>query len=266
MSLMAELDNPAGRLHQFLAAAQETDGNQNAGVALGKMLGANYPNQLGLLLELLAAVVRLSEGVRQDLRALGQDDELYFEPLDRAEAAFAGLHLNAPLSSFQSLISESTLYGLKVCSSILHKHRPRPLPEAATIDKLRRSMHDLAGEVHAADIDEELRLFLLEQLQSMIRATQMYRIAGREVLEAAVDQLIGTTSRRSDVRDKLEPSSFGKRLKELALAMALALSLVNDSFQLVHNAFPPSLAAPLVVEVDPSPSGAVSQLAPDAVP
>ena len=256
---VADLDNPAGRLHNLLAAAKATDAGQAAGVVWGSILGANYPNELAVLLTRLAAVVDLPEKARQDLQSLGHglgdsdDEELYFEPLSQAEAAFAGLHLKSPIRDFQSLITENVLFGLRAVSRELHRSkRSKPLPDGQALADLLGSTHDLLREVIDADVDEELRAFLIEHLNDMTEAIQEYRIVGREVLEAVVDRTTGNLLRRPDLRPVIQKAPLGKRFLELMKHLLVVLSVVNSSFDAIDHAFPALMPAPPLAAVQES--------------
>ena len=231
----------------------------------GNILGANYPNELPVLFDRLAAVMALPEQARQELRALGETDELYMEPLASADNAFAGLHLTSSNGTFTPLVTDRMLYGLLVCSKVLHDHRPKPLPDADTLDRLLHEAEELVRDVLDADIDEELRTLLVDHLQSMIGAMQTYRIRGREALEAAVDRAVGNLVRRPDLHPAVQKSSLGTRFSKLLAGLVLALTAWNSTFDAIGNVAALTAGSPST-EQEKGPSAPPSTLPPAGGP
>jgi hypothetical protein len=233
-------DNPAGRLHKFLADMRAQQQHLTISQALREVLSG--PLTDAEVLHAMAAAMALPAQIRAQVEELDDDIELLMRWERHVVGALgSGFALAQPLNTMINQYDATDLYGLEVCSKELHRHQAERVIGAADLDRLRAELDALRDDLLASVLPADLRGFLLEHLEDMARALLNYQLYGIAAVERAYDRTTGALARRSDLTARLirqEDSQdsvgrFGRFLAQVALAIAVAQSALALPSQVV---------------------------------
>lgn len=183
---MAELHNPAGRLHALLKAyAQHKAGSMQA--AWAKVLGVSE-SDVPLHLDEVAKLLRQTRDVA---KALGREA---FEPIpDHVQALSRTIYpidqaLNNPARHVQP--NGEAMRGLAMFSAYLEEFAPDgELPTEDERNDLRQAVCELIDQVIAADLPAQVRRMLLNRLAEMLEALDHLASGGPDAVRRAAEAL-----------------------------------------------------------------------------
>jgi hypothetical protein len=231
-------DNPAGRLHALLTQLRGQDWSERVQVGWAAVLAVGSSEQdLPELARRLAPVYELPVEIEASVARLDPDDYDH-DMLLRWRPAVAGV-LQAtcfpfnPLETVMHKYDGETLAWLEHSNDVLQRRRSEREVKAADAERIEKLVHDLAKEIAEADVDGELRIFLLDHLDSMSRALRDLPVRGVLALQDAYDRAIGSLVRRKDLWVKWEREpGFWKKYERLLTVLALTIGLVTQGAQL----------------------------------
>lgn len=219
--------DPASRLRSLLLAARDT----NAGLlreGWATLLDVEVTDR-ATLLSRVGDVVALPNQIRAAIQDVAPDHEELTDRLPEIEAALSMLNLDGQKwNDFRTRYSDAALDQLRYVSRELRRYGTYPSTTREELDKLRQQAQDLIEDVLQADLDSELRDYLLRHLQRVREALERFRVLGPEAVDDAIRQATGDLHLRPDLDDK-RGHPLAKSFGALLAAVSLLSSTVNNT-------------------------------------
>jgi hypothetical protein len=258
---VATLDNPAARLRRALLAFKKGATNPQStqmGAAIAVALGVKFEEDEALFFRRLTQFMELPGEVRGAVGELDNvDPDVLLKRLPEVENKLSMFYsLKSPCAGFMGAVSDTVLDSLEVCSSMLHLHRPEPVPTKEQLDEIRESLSTLLDDVQAADkLSFEIRSFLASHLHDMLWAVDEFAIGGTKPLERAVQWTIGDLTVHRELAKATEKEKLGKRFFETMSKVLIVLSVLHTGYQLTEAAVPALQPThdPEVIVIDSNP-------------
>jgi len=172
-------NNPAGRLYQILSeVTKQRNENEPMQRVWARIFGLEESNAEGIF-RAYVELLRLLKTAREAVEQLPDiDPNLYVKPFEQLERAFTVRSITTNLRSFKQHLTEGTMTALQFCAHALGKVSDETEVPQATLRKLREQVEALISEVLSAELQYEIRVFLVERLEEIRRAIIYYRING----------------------------------------------------------------------------------------
>lgn len=263
--------NPAQRLATIFQQILASDRNNQTKQVIASILGA--PDDVALTRS-LSYVFALPDKVVDALRSveLEEDDlDWHLGWLPPAQHALADLwQFNSPIQTVQQHFSPADLMNLESANRLLKRVKFERQIEEAQLDALGekvRELHDAL--VAASDIPDDLKLFMLDQLDQIARALREFRIRGPVALTEALDSVVGAIYRVSSSRPGTitpETRTWFQKFKTVVADLAIVVGLTGAvlqlpaNFQSAVNELSPPTQVQSQVDSAPSPHDPVSDL------
>src|SRR4051812_2133970 len=159
------LDNPAGRLYSLYEEVNKVASNQPALDTWAKIFGLERNDTY----ELMRCATEMMNQYNQTcsaIRELDDDDPelllLHFGQIRTSLAAFRSV-ANTAISAFQ--LSGEAMYGLRSCSSVLHRRQPEQVIDEVQVKELIVAVRELLDEVLASEeIDQQTKRYIRDRL------------------------------------------------------------------------------------------------------
>lgn len=141
-------------------------------------------------------------------------DDFYWEafPPLRLVAHRSLSNLRANQANLTRPITDETLTLLRVIASEWRKKKPDPKIDEETLQEIKAEAHGLFESVKSAEIDRDLKLFILSLTSAILQAIQQYRIGGPESLKRALALIIGQATLNVELVHKATASEQTKSL------------------------------------------------------
>lgn len=241
-------NDPAGRLLILLRTIQD---NAHAQVKLAGLFNVLLGGQQGPPHSGLKQVAKLYElpgDVRRELEQVPHiKAENYLRYLSRLEDGLAEVSLASPISHLAAYISDDLLVELQICSDVLQQFRPDPqLGSDLNREDLVAEVEELIHQVETADLEEDLRIFLLNSLAEIRMVLFGYTLLGTPALLDVVDRTIGRVTRQQDLQRHAIGHPVAGRFFGLLKNLALALTVTTSTLQLTQGVFPDDTKPPEV--------------------
>ncbi len=185
-------DNAAGRLWKVLTAAMRLSGGQTH-PPLAKAFGIEgTPNSLTIVRALTLAIEAADEIESRVKRIPNVDHDLYLHSIAPVREGFLAAIQNYDFNQWRNgHLKAEYLPPLLFCSDLLSKHCPEQEIEQDELLTLTKALNELYEFILASQINDNLRLIILEQLQNIQRSIRDYRIKGVYVLNDALSTAAG---------------------------------------------------------------------------
>jgi hypothetical protein len=212
-------NNPAGRLYEILAKAMEIGGlakgpgrnldlpyERQAFVVLTKALEIDDPNSSELFdgITKLFGLVNNTELAIDNLQNV--NTELYLRAINEVKEAFNSLNYNLTQDwlLIANKIDKSTLEKLEFCADALSRQQGEIVLNNEELNELFDEVRTLFEKVLDADLDKDIKSFMLEKLQDIDRAIINYKFQGSKGLIQAIESTIGATVLDEKLRTQKE--------------------------------------------------------------
>jgi hypothetical protein len=188
------------RLAELLSSA-ESSGPRQVGQFLVYYMGLDINNPAEWY-QAYAMFIELSRNALKEAKAIdGPYRNLYVEPLEAIEKIVTRFNPGDSVGNLLGQIGAKVITQLPYCVHATANQAREIRIESDKISELIDAIQELRGRVISADLSEELKTFLVEQLFAMERAVSEYRIGGKDALQNGLAQIIGNilyTGRRID--------------------------------------------------------------------
>lgn len=195
-------NNPAGRLHALLGKIRsryESSPDPQARVhsALAVMWDLSWPQERPALLRRVADLDGLSTLVVDQVTALREHPAVDLEDCLAGQDSWHAA-LEALLNPYGLLrtagqhVEPSTQRDLARCARLLSWLSPEP-DSTEHLQDLALSVSELIQETLRADIDEDVRAFVMENLRTVQDGLARVHLRGSEALHQTADHLLGAT-------------------------------------------------------------------------
>jgi hypothetical protein len=141
-------------------------------------------------------------------------DDFYWEafPPLRLVAHRSLSNLRANQANLTRPITDETLTLLRVMASEWGKKKPDPKIDEETLQEIQAEALGLFESVKRAEIDRDLKSFILSLSAAILQAIQQYRIGGPESLKRALALIIGQATLNVELVHKATVSEDTKNL------------------------------------------------------
>lgn len=233
-------NNPAAQLHTLLQALCGMPETNPSRSCFSHALGIPDTDEYRLqLIKRIADMAELVERVESEVAVIPNlTTSRYLTWKQAVIAAFNALNLNGQLKPFTDQIktgNPGTLERLQFCADLLARERPKEGIEDAELEQLGKEIQNLANETRAAEIDAELKLFILYQLGVLRDAIDKYRIFGREPMEQAANEALGALLLNPEAAKRMAQQPVGEKFWDILKRYTILLSAASSAFQIVDH-------------------------------
>jgi hypothetical protein len=189
---MPKSNNPVGRLYEILNAVQKAATNQNdrLDTIISKVFNVE-PNDSSRLLEIYLELLNLTRESKTEIRKLPETShELHLRATKVIEHTFIVNSLHSTWASFGRKLDPSTMTGLEHTADNLSYLGEQTVPKE-DLENLQREVNELLELITKTEMNERLKVFLVEHLEKIHQALQYYRIKGARGLKDALEKIMG---------------------------------------------------------------------------
>ena len=211
-------NNPAARLHNLVRRLRSTSSNGPPARVWAQALDIPINQEMtGLLFKQVVqgilAFLDLVDETEAGLHGLEFDDFYWdaFPPL-RLVVHRSLSNLRANQANLTRPITDETLTLLRVIASEWGKKKPDPKIDEETLQEIQAEARGLFESVKRAEIDRDLKPFILSLTSAILQAVQQYRIGGPESLKRALALIIGQLTLNVELVHKATASEHTKGL------------------------------------------------------
>jgi hypothetical protein len=235
---MTKLNNPAARLHELLHKAKQ-GGDKYRGKpsteSWSMLLNVPNDNQ-ALMLKRLGGIMELPSVIKGRIENLADvEHDLYLRWLPKVEEAFRANHLAGGFHAFIDKVDDTTLLGIEHCAAILSRRDPDPEIKSEELESLRQQVEDLIKETTEAEIEPDLRKFVLKHLFAIRNAIDEYQIFGSKPLVTAFGEAVAAAYTEPQTAVKASASPQGNKFLKFIAGLSLVLAAGNQGMQLTEG-------------------------------
>lgn len=221
---MIKQSNSLRTLEGILTQALESgDRKKSSGdVLLNAMQLAHKPHQLVDLYELLNKAEQEAKSIRNKSNL-----SRYLQTIEYLQDLFITNHLWQQRWNELAVDIETKniIIGLDALADFYHDQRPTIFIEQDFIDKLINQFEDILNQILASDLSKELKTFLTQRIEDLLRSLRRYSIEGTEGLEKASKLLLNDLIiADKKIKDSDKKSSVYQRIKSIVIASVLYLT------------------------------------------
>ena len=234
---MTKLNNPAARLHALLHKAKQNTELRNKPSTESWSMLLNVPtDNQALMLKRLGGVMELPSVIKGRIENLAEvNHDLYMRWLPKVEEAFRANHLAGGFHGFIDKIDDTTLLGIEHCAAILSQRDPDPEIKAEELESLRQQVDDLIKEMTDAEIDPDLRKFILKHLFAIRNAIDEYQVFGSKPLVTAFGQAVASTVTEPQESVKASLSPHGNKFWKCVTRLGNLLTVGDQGMKLTEG-------------------------------
>ena len=230
---MHTINNPAGRLATILRKAKkypkQNDVAKNVWPKILEVDPADMPqllSRLGKLMELLEIIsdeIKLQQDINHDI---------YLKWVPKVQAGFSVINLNGGFSAFTNPIDEAALDGLDFCSDLLSRRIPEKVLDKDKLQNIYKDTEELVKEIIASGTEKDLKTFMVNKLNEIIKAIQEYQINGSSPIEKAIESTFGALATKEGLYEGTKKTSKGDKFWNIMARVALVSGIALTSVQI----------------------------------
>jgi hypothetical protein len=194
---MEPITNSAGRLFNILHDAKQKVPNQV--ITASKLWAEVFALDQGTpdfevhIFERLLQLRQLIIDAERDLRGIGISDKM-LRPFERIKPIpqQSLSYLNSDIRNTIQAVTESDMTLLEVCSEELEKRHLEPAVDEAELHEILADLRVIFDEVTSGSIDPDLKLFILDGLETIQRGILEFRIRGHQRLNETIGEIVAS--------------------------------------------------------------------------
>ncbi len=226
---MASRNNAAGRLHNVLTQALSI-GNMGTFQMWANVLDVSAADKSELFRRIFL-LHNLVDEIKTKITGInGIKTELYLSRLPIIENVIKTTNYDTAWDNHKSQLNEAAMLNLEYCAEALTQYDEQPIDEDE-LTKLTQDIHELAERLHSSDLQEVLKIVILEQIEIIRRAISEYRIRGAKGIHDEVAYCYGKTLRLYGLfdtnKDKEEVKSLWSILSRADNLTTVAMNLIQ---------------------------------------
>ena len=235
----------AGRLHTILVKLLDADINSPISVAWANALEVNAKD-LPRLTGQVGLVYALPQQVEDELKRLKHYHPYLVAWRPSLANLFAGSNFGAAWSSVSKNLTVAVMSGVEACALQLAELPPEPQLEDDALAEFSAEARQLYDDARQADIDPDLRHFILGHLSAIIDAVNNARIQGVGPIEREMKAAVAEVVLNVDLKERTTGNELGRRFWDLLEKYAVIFTFVTSPFQLgqIVNTQRPALPPP----------------------
>ena len=205
-------DNPAGRLYFILKKAAQCADSIKVQEVWREALDAKDLTEP----DFYKRIIMMQELVQEVKDRVNSIDSLNHKMLlkkyNNIERATSTLNLMAPWKGQKAMLDEATLNSLEFCSEELSRYKTEEKIDNDTLVAFDREINEIINKLHNdKDLDDEIKVLLIDQLNLILQSVQEYRLRGAIGLKDSLAMFYGHFLMRQDL---FTPVKDNKTLKE----------------------------------------------------
>lgn len=213
---MIDQSNPAGRLHKILSEAKRQGDKKLVREVWADVLSVD--NDDIVVTKSVVALYSLSQEIQSLIKMKeGLNHELYLSSFKTIDKAFFPLNLGISWNNVKHNLTEEAITRLQFCGEELSRfYCEESLPDEDLKDIIDKT-EELFDSIYNGSLSEALRLALLEEIERIRNAINMYKIKGAKGLKEALQGTIGAVVANQEELKSVSNSNTDviKRLGEL---------------------------------------------------
>jgi hypothetical protein len=227
-------NNPAGRLYAFLEAAGHVDQKFSIGRVWASVL--EQPGDKTDVMADFGEVLKLPQQTLVAIRQLVNDSEFphYADWRDTVQNVLTR-HWDESWGQVVGALSAQNLKSLKFCDIELARHSTEPTIADDEFHAIFTSVQELLSDVVDADIDKDVRHFVIDHLRTIELALYRFRIGGTKPVRDAANGVLGSLLVRQDLARKKGAVGVLQRLVKVAVRIAWIMNTLNTGFELTQQ-------------------------------
>jgi hypothetical protein len=235
-------NNPAGRLLNVIGKLRiilKEERNLKTESGWAKLFDIDNANT-GLVMARVGSVLQLTNQITEIIKKHKVENKIYFRDLNQIADAFRQMILQQGLDETLARIKEGSVTGLEYINDFLSRTSPEKTLDKTDLQKIYEDIMTLIDAIVSGDMQEYLRQYLLEKLDLLRQAIEMYNIFGIKPVENAINDILGSAA----LNKKIKESGDKEEVNKFVYIVLVALNLVggfNDIAQLpesVDKVFP----------------------------
>lgn len=183
----------------------------------------------------LAELNKIIENVKEEIDSIEKlNKDIYLKPILSIERAIKVLDLNTISSGFKSRINDNTIQALAFCVDVLSREKSVEKIDEEEIKNIQKNIEEFIEEIINSDIADELKDFILKNLNNTRDAIINYRLRGLEGLKDAIEKSVGQIFYNSQLIKKNDGSEFVRRIFGILTKIELMLSIGSNGQSLLE--------------------------------
>lgn len=187
---MIDESNPAGRLHKILSELKGQHDSTKLFVAWARVL--EVEENAVLVTKSVIELYSLSQEI-QSLIKMNEElnHELYLSSFAQIEKAFFPLNLLTTCVTVKRHLTDEALTRLQFCAEELSRFYSEESLSEEDLKDIINKTEELFETLYKSKLPETLRLSLLEEVERIRNAIQLYKIKGAKGLKEALQGALG---------------------------------------------------------------------------
>ncbi len=187
---MIDDSNPAGRLHKLLSEAKKYPDGNTAGDAWAKITGCE--DNPVLITKAVVQMYLLSQEIQSLIRMRNKlNHELYLSSFKKLEQAFFPLNLDSKWQLSKQYLTDDVLTKLAFCAQELSSSYSEESLSEEDLQDIIKKTDSFFDSLYKSNLPDSIRLVLLEEVERIRSAINMYKIKGAKGLKEALQGTIG---------------------------------------------------------------------------
>lgn len=226
----------AGRLLNIIKEAKSISSQTQCIDAWGKILNTNKSN-MPLLFKRLGAVMALPSKIEKIvLNTNGiSDTRAYLNWLGPINQAFMNQNLSSTWDTFSKYIDQHTINYLTITTDMLNLQSPETNLKDTELEKLKNDFLGIEKEINEAELDIELKNFMLKRIRDILNAIDEYKLNGIEPLMDSLNITIGQIILNNELAVKSSKEDFAKKFWNLIVNTSVMVTLLTGVPQIANN-------------------------------
>lgn len=221
---MMQQSNALRRLEEMLTeAVSNGDRNQPSGpILLKAMKLSNQPQNIVDFYELLNKAEEEGRSIRNK-----PNINRYIQTVEELHHVFVVHHLwNTKWETFATYIeNKGVLNTLDALADFFNSQNPAIFLEQDFLEKLNGEFRNLLDRILKSDLSKELKIFLIERIEDILKAIRRYHIDGTEGLEKATKSLVSDLVMvEHSLEDNDKNNPLYKRVKAWGLSLLIYIA------------------------------------------
>lgn len=187
---MIDESNPAGRLHKILSSAKNQADSKKVSEVWSLVL--DMENNDVVVTKGVVELYNLSQEIQALIKMNNElNHQLYLSSFIRIDRAFFPLNLASNWNSVKPHLTEEALTRLQFCAEELSRFYSEETISEEDLKDIITKTEELFNSLYESSLPDTLRLTLLEEVERIRNAINMYKIKGAKGLKEALQGTIG---------------------------------------------------------------------------
>lgn len=217
------IDNPVKRLKEDIDAlirantelTKEKSTNYSIIEVLKKQYGYDADSSFYIALENWILLGKLNNSARERVEKLGNVSDFHIRPFTLLDRAFKTSNLDNYFNNIKPMLEGETSVALNFCMDLVFRDNDSKEVDVIKINDIKKDIEGLLNKIESYEIDEEIRLFVFNQLEVIHKVLHYYNLYGIEGIEEVLEKTIGAICRRYNTSEVFRESNIKNDLFDI---------------------------------------------------